>query len=114
MHDSLVASVMDGSVYLLEFGANVPIRIKKEYKGHTKGVFCSAWSNHFNFLATGGMDRAVLLWTPYNENPLAALTGHATSVSRLIINDKDAHIISMRCVLRVPAHSVLGQWALMS
>lgn len=93
--DCIVATVMDGSVYLLEFATDTGLKIKKEYRGHNKGVFCSAWSNHFNFLATGGMDRSVFLWTPYNSSPLSALVGHSASVCSLVINEKDGQLISL-------------------
>lgn len=76
--------------------SQAPLRLKREYSRHSKGVFCSAWSNHFNFLATGGMDRVVLLWTPYNKEPLAALTGHNMTITNLLINDRDAQILSLR------------------
>ena len=74
---------MDGNSYLMNFSPVNPLTVRREYHGHKGSVSCSTWSNQFHMFATAGMDKTVMLWTPYNSSPLAALTGHTATITHL-------------------------------
>ena len=42
-------------------------------QGHAKGVTCVEWSRTYKFIASGSLDRLVMLWNPFSQQPLATL-----------------------------------------
>ena len=42
-------------------------------QGHAKGVTCVEWSRTYKFIASGSLDRLIMLWNPFSQQPLATL-----------------------------------------
>ncbi|KAL5253479.1 hypothetical protein ACHWQZ_G013315 [Mnemiopsis leidyi] len=61
-----------------------------------KGVKTFAYSESYNILVTGGMDRLVRIWNPYvNTKPTALLRGHNGPIFYLYICDREQRIYSI-------------------
>ncbi|KAK9816486.1 hypothetical protein WJX72_000893 [[Myrmecia] bisecta] len=67
----------------------------RSLQGHTSGVNAVDWSHLYKFIASGSLDKRVLLWNPYAHKPMAALTGHMASVVDVVVNDRNNQIISL-------------------
>ena len=67
-------------------------------EGHTKGVLACDWSGTFKAVVSGGADKAVCVWNPFSGKRQAALTGHAATVTDVVVNDGDRQIISLGAV----------------
>ena len=69
-----------------------------------KGVNAFDFSPTANIIATGGSDKIVRVWNRgILSEPAARLIGHAFTVTDIVINDIDRHIISLSAerVIRV-------------
>lgn len=55
--------------------ADVEARVTLKYlEGHTEGVRAVDWSRAYSFIASGGLDRNVMLWNPFQLQAMATLT----------------------------------------
>ncbi|MEW5310065.1 MAG: hypothetical protein WDW38_001897 [Sanguina aurantia] len=91
--NSVLAASLDHTVSIIDVEARLPV--KKLEGHHTKGVNAVDWSSIYKFVATCSQDRRIMLWNPFSQKPLAILTGHTTSVTDVIVNDRDNQIISL-------------------
>jgi WD40 repeat protein len=66
--------------------------------GHSKGVFDSAWSSKFKFIASGGADKNVCVFNPFSGTRQAVMQGHTATVTHVVVNDDDHQIISLGMV----------------
>lgn len=54
--------------------ADVEHRVTVKYlHGHTGGVRCCDWSKAYSFIASGGLDRNLMLWNPFQLQAMATL-----------------------------------------
>eukprot|EP00798_Chlamydomonas_sp_ICE-L_P018383 gene18383-24853_t len=108
----IVASSLDKFISISDAEDHVPFKVleghtkgvncvdwssiyKPVLEGHTKGVNCVDWSSIYKLVCSGGQDRRIILWNPFSQKPLATLLGHAGSVMKVVVNDRDNHIISL-------------------
>jgi WD40 repeat protein len=60
--------------------------IKKRLRGHTRAVMCVAFSPDGKILASGGEDRAIILWDVATADKLRELSGHSRAILALAFN----------------------------
>ncbi|KAM6147833.1 EF-hand calcium-binding domain-containing protein 8 [Erethizon dorsatum] len=59
-----------------------------------KGILCFDYCPDRNFLATGGYDSHIRLWSPViSKRPVWVMKGHQTSVTHIIVNSKNSSIL---------------------
>ncbi len=59
-------------------------RTLKCKRGHSKGVRCIAWVNSQKVVASGGLERMIIIWNPYTGNQIAQLVGHQEGIEKII------------------------------
>jgi WD40 repeat protein len=67
-------------------------------EGHTKGVLCCDWSPVYKIVASGGADKSVCVFNPFSGKRQACMTGHAATITDIVLNDNDRQIISLSMV----------------
>jgi WD40 repeat protein len=88
----VIAGSLDKLISITDAEERVRLKV---LDGHMKGVTSVDWSPIYKFVCSGAQDRKIILWNPFSQRPLAQLTGHATSVQQVLVNDKDNQIISL-------------------
>ncbi|KAM7125611.1 EF-hand calcium-binding domain-containing protein 8 [Molossus nigricans] len=59
-----------------------------------KGILCFDYCPDKNFLVTGGYDPLIRLWNPFfSKKPMWILKGHQTSVTHILVHDKNSSIL---------------------
>ena len=64
----------------------VPKRTLRSHRGHSKGVRCLAWVSSQKVIASGGLERIIIIWNPYTGNQIAQLVGHQIGIEKLLYN----------------------------
>ncbi|KAA6426925.1 MAG: hypothetical protein FRX49_03249 [Trebouxia sp. A1-2] len=90
--NSILSCSLDKRLCLADVEARVTV---KYLEGHTQGVRAVDWSRAYSFIASGGLDRNVMLWNPFQLHSMATLTGHAAAVTHITINERSSQIISL-------------------
>jgi WD40 repeat protein len=77
------------------------------------GVSCFAYSHRLEVLATGSLDHAVRLWTPFSpQHPVACLTSHTSGLVGVAIAEQPHLLFSLAqdlslCVWDIREHHLL-------
>ncbi|KAL0019122.1 hypothetical protein WJX79_001934 [Trebouxia sp. C0005] len=90
--NSILSCSLDKRLCLADVEARATV---KYLEGHTQGVRAVDWSRAYSFIASGGLDRNVMLWNPFQLHSMATLTGHAAAVTHITINERSSQIISL-------------------
>jgi WD40 repeat protein len=62
----------------------------------SKGVNAFDYSQDWNCIVTGGVDRLIRIWSPHvNSKPTSVMKGHNVAITHLTLCEKDAHIYSL-------------------
>ena len=77
----LFSSSLDGTVNLFDYERGV---MKNEYNYHKRAVYSFSWHDDLKLIASGGLDREVLLWSPYSDNIIGTLRGHNSPVMKVV------------------------------
>lgn len=78
--------------------------LRRRFSNHTKPVYSFAWCGHNKVLASCGLERNIILWSPYSERAVASLAGHTCAIRKVIVNDHDNQLISLGV-------DNVGEWA---
>ncbi|KAJ3340747.1 WD repeat-containing protein 49 [Gonapodya sp. JEL0774] len=71
-------------------------RKAERYIHAPKGINCFEYCRRPSFLVTGGRDKVIRLWNPYVlSKPAGTLYGHNSSVTQVLVNQDESHIISL-------------------
>ncbi|KAK9863898.1 hypothetical protein WJX84_009415 [Apatococcus fuscideae] len=62
---------------------------------HSHGVSAFVYSNSFSVMASGGVDRDILLWEPSNLRRVGELAGHTAPITHLCLDSSASQVISM-------------------
>ncbi|GAQ84591.1 hypothetical protein KFL_001960080 [Klebsormidium nitens] len=89
---SLLSCSLDGYLNMLDYEKR---EVKWAAKEHQKGVYACDYCRSFNFIVTCGVERNILLWSPYSARPLATLQGHSAPVMDVFVNESEAQILSL-------------------
>ncbi|KAJ6664662.1 hypothetical protein lerEdw1_006235 [Lerista edwardsae] len=88
-YDSVHSLVLDD---LKRLEDNIPVRDFSVPKGVNAFTYCGK----ANIIVTGGDDKILRLWHPnINTKPVGKLMGHLFSITEIVTNEKDQHIISL-------------------
>ncbi|KAL3152253.1 hypothetical protein ABBQ32_001332 [Trebouxia sp. C0010 RCD-2024] len=90
--NSILSCSLDKRLCLADVEARVTV---KYLEGHTQGVRAVDWSKAYSFIASGGLDRSVMLWNPFQLQSMATLQGHAAAITHITINERSNQIISL-------------------
>ncbi|XP_020643114.3 WD repeat-containing protein 64 [Pogona vitticeps] len=92
--DSVHSLVLDD---LKRLEDNMPVRDFSVPKGVNAFTYCGK----ANIVVTGGDDKVLRLWHPnINTKPVGKLLGHLFSITEIVTNEKDQHIISL-CTAKI-------------
>ncbi|XP_039205040.1 WD repeat-containing protein 64 isoform X3 [Crotalus tigris] len=87
--DSIHSLVLDD---LKRLEDNLPVREFSVLRGVNAFTYCAK----ANIIVTGGEDKILRLWHPnINTKPVGKLMGHLFSITEIVTNEKDQHIISL-------------------
>ncbi|XP_026525089.1 WD repeat-containing protein 64 [Notechis scutatus] len=87
--DSIHSLVLDD---LKRIEDNLPVREFSIPRGVNAFTYCVK----ANIIVTGGEDKILRLWHPnINTKPVGKLIGHLFSITEIVTNEKDQHIISL-------------------
>jgi len=76
---------------MVEPQSQKPVR---RFKAHEGGVSCLAFSHDGKFLASGGLDGVVRLWTENQVEEAVVLSGHSDTISLLSFSSDDSTLAS--------------------
>ena len=90
--DALLTSSMDSTLQLTDFERR---KVKWKVTDHLSGVYSFAFCRSYNFIASCGLERNVLLFNPFTGKSVGTLAGHSASVCDVIVNEADNQLISL-------------------
>ena len=70
-------------------------QVKRVFSGHKKAVYDFAWCPSVKAIASCGVERRVLLWSPYSQRTIAVLLGHVSSVKKVAFSVENEELISL-------------------
>ncbi|XP_008983990.4 WD repeat-containing protein 64 isoform X1 [Callithrix jacchus] len=77
---------------LMRLEDNLPVREFSMPRGANTFCYCVK----ANVIVTGGDDRVIRLWHPnISTKPVGKLVGHMFSITEIVINEKDQHVVSL-------------------
>ena len=88
----LITSSMDCHLKLFDLEKR---ETKWSVMAHSRGVFGFDVCKAFNFIASCGVERDIMLWNPFTGTSIGMLTGHTASVQKIIVNEADNQLISL-------------------
>jgi len=96
VHGELLATAdAEGLIRVWKVGPNASLTPQAELAWHTGGVYSLAFSPNGRTLASGGYDRAIVLWDPMTGQERAVLTGHNDRILRVQFLPDDLGLISL-------------------
>ena len=88
----LVTASLDSNINVIDLERR---RLKRHFTQHKKAVYSFVWCKHAKVIASCGLERMILLWSPYSRHSIAQLQGHSSSIRSLIVNDDYKQLISL-------------------
>jgi len=94
--NAMVTCGMDGDINLCDLhtnerkGGKGPVRLHNK-----KGVHSWCWCKGNKCFASGGLDRQIILWSPYKRRAIYTLKGHNAAILDVLVNENQHHLISM-------------------
>ncbi|KAJ5069446.1 wd40 repeat domain 95 [Anaeramoeba ignava] len=64
-------------------------------EGHEKACFCFDTCSSLGFIASGGLERSILIWSPHINKPTMILSGHTSSIVKLIVLENENLLASL-------------------
>jgi len=89
---NMISSAMDSTIKLVDMERK---KVKWTITGHTRGVNTFDICHSFNFIASCGVERDILLWNPFTGRALGSLQGHTAPVQKVVVNEDDNQLISL-------------------
>ena len=80
--NSILSCSLDKRLCLADVEARVTV---KYLEGHTQGVRAVDWSKAYSFIASGGLDRNVMLWNPFQLQSMATLQVTAGRLETVLV-----------------------------
>eukprot|EP00756_Hemistasia_phaeocysticola_P013531 Hpha_TRINITY_DN15284_c7_g7::TRINITY_DN15284_c7_g7_i1::g.67107::m.67107 len=103
--ECVITSGMDSHIHVVQLERGTKLRTLKGCPGgtgriepvqrHQKGVVSVDYSAELKMLVSVGMERHVLVWNPFVQQPLASLHGHTGRVLSAIFNTADNQILTL-------------------
>lgn len=95
--DRIVSSSSDGTVCVVH-PLNHSIMC---FRGHERGVQAFTFCEPNKYIASGGVERVIVLWNPYTLRRITSLRGHESCIQCIEFNKRDNHIISLSVDMEV-------------
>lgn len=106
--NSILSCSLDKRLCLADVEARVTV---KYLEGHTQGVRAVDWSKAYSFIASGGLDRNVMLWNPFQLQSMATLQVSGTCDEHSVIQLGPCHLLravtACSCVSWLIGHRLL-------
>ncbi|ETW05329.1 hypothetical protein, variant 4 [Aphanomyces invadans] len=90
--NSVVSSSRDGSVKVVDVHRGV---LKRHFALHRGAVYDFVWCPRPKFFASCGVEREILLWSPFSDSLLGRLRGHSCSIKSVVWNEEGQNLISL-------------------
>ena len=78
----LVTSSLDATLKVIDLDRK---RIRRDFRQHKKAVYSFVWCEVAKAIASVGLERVILLWSPYSIRVVARLSGHVSSITKIIV-----------------------------
>ncbi|KDO18286.1 hypothetical protein SPRG_16324, partial [Saprolegnia parasitica CBS 223.65] len=88
----LVSASHDGSVKVVDITRGA---LKRDFRQHRGAVYSFAWCKEPKLIASCGLERQVLLWSPYSIRLVGRLVGHTCSIKQVIWNAASYSLLSL-------------------
>ncbi|GBG32362.1 WD repeat-containing protein 64 [Hondaea fermentalgiana] len=89
---SLVTCSLDATVNVFDLER---ARLKRTFTQHKKAVYSFTWCAGSKVIASSGLERHIVLWSPYSRRSVASLYGHTSSVIKVEVNDDNNQLLSL-------------------
>ncbi|RQM19506.1 hypothetical protein B5M09_011466 [Aphanomyces astaci] len=96
--NSVVSASRDGSVKVMSNCLVVDVHrgvLKRHFAFHRGAVYDFVWCGRPKFFASCGVEREILLWSPFSESLLGRLRGHSCSIKGVVWNEEGQNLISL-------------------
>ncbi|EQC29805.1 hypothetical protein SDRG_12351 [Saprolegnia diclina VS20] len=88
----LVSASHDGSIKVVDITRGT---LKRDFRQHRGAVYSFAWCKEPKLIASCGLERQVLLWSPYSIRLVGRLVGHTCSIKQVIWNTASYSLLSL-------------------
>ena len=85
----LISSSLDTTIKIMDVTKGV---VWGTATVHAQGVSAFVYSNSFSVMASGGLDRDILLWEPSNLRRVGELTGHTAPITHLCLDSSASQV----------------------
>ena len=93
---TLVAASHDSKISMHTFNLSRDgISETKVFAAHLKAVHAIVFSSRDAIVASCGLERDILVWSPYTTQLLARLSGHNSSVFSLVVDPQSSTLVSL-------------------
>eukprot|EP00240_Pyramimonas_obovata_P003420 CAMPEP_0118944592 /NCGR_PEP_ID=MMETSP1169-20130426/40603_1 /TAXON_ID=36882 /ORGANISM="Pyramimonas obovata, Strain CCMP722" /LENGTH=922 /DNA_ID=CAMNT_0006890103 /DNA_START=126 /DNA_END=2891 /DNA_ORIENTATION=- len=89
---TLITSSMDSTLRMVDLERK---KTKWTVDDHVRGVFSFDYSRGYNFIASCGVERHIMLWNPFTGRSVGALYGHTASVQEVLVAENENQLISL-------------------
>lgn len=89
---SLVTASLDSTLNVFDLER---ARLKRSFTQHKKAVYSFTWCAGSKVIASSGLERQIVLWSPYSRRSVASLYGHTSSVIKVDVNEDNNQLISL-------------------
>jgi WD40 repeat protein len=101
----ILTSSLDSTIHALEYDKK---KEKWEFAGHTKAIYAFVWCSSSKLISSCGLERKILVWSPYSRRVVARMSGHLSSIKQLI------QIPDARQLVSLGTDSSIRVWSLKS
>eukprot|EP00924_Labyrinthula_sp_SR-Ha-C_P013935 augustus_masked-scaffold_5-processed-gene-18.3-mRNA-1 protein AED:0.11 eAED:0.12 QI:0/-1/0/1/-1/1/1/0/1234 len=88
---SVVSCSMDTTVNVFDIDRK---KTKRIFNQHNSAVYTCCWCGTVKLLASAGLEKTIILWSPYSKSSVATLTGHTGTITGLISNNNHFELLS--------------------
>jgi len=89
---SMLSSSLDSTVNVYDLERD---QLKRKFTQHQKEVYSFIWCPGSKVIASCGLERDIILWSPYSKSSVGLLTGHTASVLKVQVNKINHQLISL-------------------
>ncbi|OQR84549.1 hypothetical protein ACHHYP_13261 [Achlya hypogyna] len=88
----VVSASHDGSVKVVDLTRGT---LKRDFRQHKGAVHAFAWCKEAKLIASCGLERQILLWSPYSIRLVGRLAGHTGSIKLVLWSSPCASLLSL-------------------
>eukprot|EP00854_Cymbomonas_tetramitiformis_P011779 gene11779-13904_t len=93
-------SGVEGELYIRSVNPDAKVDLERKkpkwtVDEHLRGVYSFDFCRSYNFVASCGVERHILMWNPFTGRSVGALHGHSASVQEVMLNEEENQLISL-------------------